>query len=265
MHDSYVYQNFDLPKVQNINNLTFIEKVFLSSLNPQINNDEYALICPKNFETLTPSQEYTQQILFELLQNQILNIAPDNTTKELLQMNYIINIPFEQHFLLKNILCLNTTEIIYEQMDIIELWEEIASYEIIEYLESWILPKFNITVLTEKKALINKFKHLLQYYSQGQIYSIIYSSAKYAQTLIDKEPFLDTENIRNIIIGCTFKHANNALKNDWFVSTFNKPYSIDQSQLSNHFFNKILKAKDYTQITIKQFFTQKYSQIERYG
>jgi len=120
----------------------------------------------------------------------------------------------------------------------LQLWRKIALNECLQYLENS-LAEHNLSLTVgEKTTLV--INSLLEDYSVGQIFNMIWRSAKDAAAfLVRKE--VTKQHAANTVVGAIQRYGENAKVQGWEVKSYRRPFNCPQSMISQVFFDSVLK------------------------
>ncbi len=121
------------------------------------------------------------------------------------------------------------------------LWRMINKYEAIEYFLYQLDDRgFNPKIGDKTHAV---FENLLNHYSIGQIFNLIWQSAK---DVIDYAHRNNTPKyvVANLFINFLQNRSDRSIANKWQIKASRRDFKCPQSTISSTFFNKILKIGD---------------------
>ncbi|XVN40449.1 MAG: hypothetical protein RCO49_06455 [Rickettsia endosymbiont of Argas persicus] len=124
--------------------------------------------------------------------------------------------------------------------DIAEMWQQITSYECIEYFKH-LLNKRNFTLnepIGEKT--MNTFINLLKNFSVGQIFSLSWQAVSHTNDYISAEK-INYLHGRNMFIGSIQRKADKAIAENWTVKNARRDFGLPQTIISSIFFNTFLE------------------------
>ncbi len=117
------------------------------------------------------------------------------------------------------------------------LWKKIVLDEACELLEF----QMNDSgfKLTQGEMVNEIFSELMEEYSLGQIYHLIYSSVNSACKFYSKKG--NRSYAANTVIHNCRNSGVRYKSNDWTLKPYNRPYTCKQSELSKYYFDSVLK------------------------
>ena len=231
-------------------NLSVSSKIFLSALLHAGLNDEATEISGEKIieEKLAPTNEFDQIILDHLLSENIILIDPmspidafsvDNFPNEyyIFKVNYLINVETDS----KGIGYLeypDRNNIIKYKEECLRIWKQIALYECLEYLIKQMKEaRFEFNPQKKTKLVIN---HLIEEYSIGQIWNLIYGSVNNAAAWYQKSN-VSKKHAANSVITTLNNRGDRAKSENWKLNSYHRSYDNKLSQLSMVFFDSILQ------------------------
>lgn len=250
----------------NYNKINDIDKIYLAAI---IRGIEYNEIATNNiiFETLDssinkigPTYGFEMEILRRLFKNSIISININsevsaftgnlvdgdfgekyyiNKVKYNLNINYMSNIVNPNI----NITKTNINEIYF-------LAREIILEECYEYL-IYQMEKVKFT-FTPGKTTKEVFEDLLDKFSLGQVYSIIYNSITNATRYYQEGKVTKKQAANSVITRCR-SYGERVIANNWDLKVYSRPYECRQSLISELLFNRIIKIGDEYFSTILSF------------
>ena len=122
--------------------------------------------------------------------------------------------------------------------DAYNLWKDIAINECIEYL-IYQIKQINFEFNPADKTY-NIIELMLENFSVSQIYNIIDKSVKNASKFY-LEKKVSKQHAANSIIGGCERYANRAIVEKWDLTRYRRNYDLPQSEISEFFFNKVIK------------------------
>jgi hypothetical protein len=233
-----------------------LHKIYLGTLARTGLSENLKYIMPVNTfsEKLTPSSNFDKEIVDGLYYSHVIEISPHSSldcftdvTKEgnfkfyPMKVHWHINLFYNEtteQFVSKII---NYEELIYDRDLLLELWKKIALLECLEYLD-YQLDVVNLQYDTGEKTDI-VFAELLNNFSTGQIYGIIWHGVTHAVRFL-KEKHPPAQNAAKAVITNCQRYGEKALIEKWNVKTFSRTKDLPQSTFSKYLFNRILKIGD---------------------
>lgn len=238
--------------------MTFEQKVYLGAFLREGIDEDYSCIKPiKTFATpIAPTSLLEDEIIDELRNRKIIKIHPNT------DVNSFDNIDVEKGiaYFNKNSVWwqLNVKSLDKSKVPLVDsiinpyfefdyheaflLWRKIALHESIEYLKYNIERLFDIDYNVGEKT-ISVINDLLNHYSVGQIYYIIYSSTNNALRYRE-ENYIPNRQAANSIIGRMQSLGERALNNGWKLDNYGRRKDCPQSLISKFFFERILKINE---------------------
>ena len=254
-----IFETYNNSEINTIpfENLTFTNKIYLGTIIRALISEDLKYIKELELSNikLSPYDNFDFDMYRKLTKEKILLVSPFSNINAfedsdkfpsvyyISRVKYLINISKIDNSLEKTIETIINPE--YFNLDNVEeahnLWIEIAINECIEYLMYRIYKvkfKFN-----PAKKTYSLFKLLLNNFSVSQIYNIIFRSV--SNTSKDYlERGISKEHAANCIIGACERYANKVLMKGWNIEPFRRNYDLPQSEISEFFFNKVIKIGD---------------------
>lgn len=241
----------------NISDISFRNKVYLSSLLRICLSEDLSTIYPLENYKLSPSIDFNNEIIRTLYNDNIIKVHPLYSSLDSFTSNDERNYPevfkmYKVHYFL-NVTCNNSNEqtineLLYKNYfteDDIEdaylLWKKIALEECLEYL-LFNMDKVKFEFSPGKKTIL-LFDSLLNNFSVSEIYSIIYSGISSASRYY-LEGNVSKKRAANSVISRCQTIADKMILGDWNAHQYKRPYSLPQSAISEFFFNKVLEIGD---------------------
>lgn len=241
-----------VPRIKE-DSLDLKSKLYLSTVLRECLNEEGDRI--ENFvnkiNLISPYRDFTDEILNYLINNSLIIPSLDNDLNNIIKnddMNYYIykvkyrlNIePIDHDYqkLIHRLIYPKTDVFLVDETFCYEIWKKIAFYEAMQYLifkmES-VRYDFNPGVKT-----ITVFENLVEKFSVGQIYNIIYraianSTEQYQSGKISKI------HAQNMVISSCEGQGERAIANNWNLTNYSRVKDLPQSQISKIFFDSILQ------------------------
>jgi hypothetical protein len=253
IYDTYNIDRYNKIKLKDI---SFKQRIYLGALLRLALTEDMKLIKPLDCieGKLAPTKQYTKEILRELSSNKVILINPNSDIAAfpessedaefpdvyyINKVSYVLNIDFgeetEEH--IEKII--NPSEISNdEKEEALEIWEEIALQECLEYLY-YQMDKVKFDFTAGEKT-IGVFRDLLKNFSVSQIYGIIYKSIANA-TKYFQETNITKKQAANSVIGNCQKYGERAIIEQWELAKYRRTYELPQSMISEFFFNRITK------------------------
>lgn len=239
-----------------INELSLKDRVYIATLLRGLEWDEdndkiniYPL--QSSDKKLAPTISREIEILRELSSKGIISVKSDSKldafTGNLIEgtygekyyisrVKYSINVKYSSELLNPNIdlECEDTDEIH-------SLIRQILLDECYEYLKNQ-MHRVNFD-FNPGKTTEEVFNELLNKFSIGQIYSIIYNSITNASRYYLEGNVYKTQAANSVITRCR-AYAERIIANEWDIKPFSRPRDCEQSLISALFFNRILSVGD---------------------
>jgi hypothetical protein len=217
-------------------------------------NLEYIIPLDSFSEKFTPSSEFDEEVVKKLRCSNVIKIHPysnpncfTNVTEEgnfrfyLKKVYWHINLYYTdstEQFFSKLI---NYEEPIEDKDLLLQLWRKISLLECLEYLD-YQLELVGLSYDTGDKTKM-VFEELLNNFSAGQIYGIIWSSVTHA-VRFHREKHPPAQNAAKAVITNCQRYGEKALIEKWNVKTFSRIKELPQSSFSKYLFNRVLKIGD---------------------
>jgi hypothetical protein len=233
--------------------LPFRTKIYLGSVCRELLSEDLheirANIDAKNL--IAPSEKLLEIVYDDLISNRAISVSPRSLIDAFPQNNsfpstfytykvmYNLNLPLppNKKDLIDKILNPKYYSNEFSE-DAYNLWKEIAVEECIEYL----LYQLNLVGFQSFKPgektniMINT---LLETFSVGQVYGIIYKSVANASKMYLEKNMPKAQAANSVIGGCQ-RLGENARINNWDMTQYSRIKELPQSVLSEFFFNKLL-------------------------
>lgn len=248
----------DVGKVKS-DNLSVTSKVFLSAILRAGLNDEATKISGEKImeNKLSPTQDFDQIILKHLLSENVILVDPmspldafpsNNFPNEyyIFKVNYLLNVDIDPAEL-GTLEYLNRLDIIKNKDECLGIWKQIALYECLEYLVSQMNEaKFTFNPQEKTRITIN---HLIEQYSIGQIWNLIYGSVNNAAAWYQKSN-VTKKHAANSVITTLNNRGDRAQAEHWNLKPYHRSYDNKLSQISMVFFYGILQigTKGYEEV-----------------
>lgn len=244
------YTTTDIDKVK-YENLSASSKIFLSALLHAGLNEEADKISGPNIveNKLSPTKEFDQIILDHLLSRDIILIDPMSPIDAfpidafpdkyyVFKVNYLVNIETGSKGL-GYLEYPDRTDIIQQHKEeCLGMWRQIALYECLEYLvEQMNEAKFDFNPKDKTRLVIN---HLIEDYSIGQIWNLIYGSVNNAAAWYQKSN-VTKKHAANSVVTTLNNRGDRAKAENWKLNPYHRSYNNKLSQLSMVFFDSILQ------------------------
>lgn len=250
----------------NLDELNFREKIYVAIVcSKLLKEDMYHFIPFCEYEgKLTPDINMDYDIFRELFKKKVLRVSPISSIsafkdyEEFPNVFYIdkvtfyLNIEYQSSKSETFEKVLNVNYTFKKNFDeIINLWREIGVAECKEYL-LYVLNKVGFDFSPGEKTQ-KVFEMLLNDFSVSQIFGIIKRQVDSVSSLF-LEKGLNRKHAANMVIGNCERFAERAKSEGWSLTQYNRPYELQQSDLSFFFFYNVLKIGDKGfRMSIKEF------------
>lgn len=241
-----------------LNELTFIDKIYLGALLREGISEDYDYIRPiEHFiNPLTPTYEFLKEVIDRLKEINAIVIHP-NTDSEFIEIvdyengsfrYYPYKVKWGLNVKSDGFSKVSLIELIINPLDLeqsnydeaIQLWRKIALYESIEYfiysVENILGIDYEIGDRT--KTVLND---LINDYSVAQIYGILYKATNNALRF-QAEKGVTSKHASNTIIGNAQSFGERAKINNWVLQKYNRIKDCPESALSKFFFERVIKV-----------------------
>ncbi|TPG68921.1 hypothetical protein EEL31_10530 [Brevibacillus laterosporus] len=253
-----IAQVYDLNKLnpKKIKELTLRDRLFLSSLirSRMDENFNYIQKLYKHETEVSPSNEYTLEMVRSLISNSLLKVHPSSTidcfedkedfpqTFFTFYVNYHINVELihkDKKRTMEFLTYPSPDSFLIDKEFCYEMWREIALEECKQYLTySLMKVGFELSIGEKTIAVLN---YLLDNFSTGQIYSIIYSSINGAVRFYH-EKRVNKKHAANSVITNMQRNGEKAITDaNWVIRNYSRIPELPQSALSEVFYNQILQ------------------------
>lgn len=240
-----------------IEKATLFEKICLGALLRNCLDEDLITIHPfSNFlNPYAPFDKFENDIIFNLERKGFIKVDLNNSineysiyylnenecqvTSNFQNLYYKINFESEDQSLIDVINSLINPEVDLSIDESLEIWRLIGLNEIYEYMNITCNNLFNIDFHNGPKTEL-VFKDLLNKFSVGQIFNIIYSRSNYALR-IQVEKGIYSRHAANTIIPLVSSYSEKAINGNWTLNNYNRPKNNKESMLSDFFFGRILK------------------------
>ncbi|WP_294831529.1 hypothetical protein [uncultured Lactobacillus sp.] len=230
--------------------LSVSSKIYLSALLHAGLNDEASKISGEKIieEKLSPTYEFDRIILEHLLSENIILVDPMSPIEAfsvndssiayyIFKVNYLINVEDDSEGI-DNLEYPDRINIIQYKEECLAMWKQIALYECLEYLvEQMREARFEFNPQKKTKLVIN---HLIEEYSIGQIWNLIYGSVNHAAAWYQKSN-VSKKHAANSVITILNNRGDRAKAENWKLNPYHRSYDNKLSQLSMVFFDSILQ------------------------
>ena len=238
-------------------NLSFNLRVFLGALvRTAVKEDLYNVI-PYEATTkiLAPTTALTAEIYRCLSNKRVILVDPssplecfDIESKDFPNTYYMFKVKYTLNLLYptnKNDLFLSiiSPQFYSKSMadEALKLWRKIAVQECIEYLlEQLNAVRFGFSPGEKTEAIFNT---LLDDFSVSQIYAIIWSCVAYASRDYQERRMSRSQAANSVVSRCQ-KYGEKAKLSNWEIKRFARLRDRPQSELSQYFFNQVVKIGD---------------------
>ena len=240
-----------------ISTLSFDLRVFLGALvRTAVKEDLYNVIpYEDSTKILAPTTELNAEIYRSLSRNRIILVDPssplecfDIKSKDFPNVYYMFKVKYTLNLLYptnKNDLFLSiiSPQFYSKSMadDALKMWRKIAVQECIEYLIYQLdAVRFEFSPGEKTEAIFNT---LLDNFSVSQIYAIIWSCVAYASRDYQERRMSRSQAANSVVSRCQ-KYGEKAKLSSWELKRFARLRDLPQSELSQYFFNQVVKIGD---------------------
>lgn len=234
-----------------IDGLTLKDRVYLGALlRTSLSEDTKNIKSMYNIEfKLSPSINYNLKILRHLTDKKIINVSPESNleyveinedksiTYNLLGVDYNINLDIYSDYSLNILNLMNPKNIEFDKHESLELWREIALEEVLEIF-NYEMKKTKFNFNPGEKTII-VFNELLNNYSVGQIYNIIWRQIANV-TKWYQEGKITKIHAANSVIGRCQTSGERAINEKWDIKNYGRTNKCKQSMISEILFDGVL-------------------------
>ena len=251
VEDRYIYR-----ERKELNELTIKDRIYLAALLRGIETEELdnrVIFMPLNSSNKNIAPTYAREIemLIHLASKGILSAHASSELSafsgDLIEGNYA-----EKYYVSKVKYTLNleyiseltNPKIEVSDENLAELYDiarEISfdeCYEYLNYQMDKVKFEFNPGKTTEEV-----FNELLDTFSIGQIYCVIYTAITQATRYYQESKVSKKQAVNSVITRCR-GYAERAIANEWCLKNYSRPYDCKQSEISMLFFNRIVGLGD---------------------
>jgi len=235
--------------------LPFRTKVYLGAICRELLSENLHEIMPQieAQNPITPTDKFLKIVYNDLTNNKVITVSTRSsieafseekddifpntyyTCKVMYNLNLLL--PTEKQDLIYQILNPQYYSNCFSE-EVYTLWKEIAVEECIEYL-LYQLETVGFCDFSPGDKTYIAFNTLLENFSVGQIYGIIYKSVANASKLYLEKSMPKNQAANSVIGGCQ-RLGENAVLNGWDMSQYSRIKQLPQSVLSEFFFNKVI-------------------------
>lgn len=253
---NFIYEQYeeDLQEQYIFEELTVQERLYAAALLRTCLSEDMTIIksLRQTSSRLAPTVEYTYKIIKELRAKRIIAFSPDadydSVTIEnnrisayyIDRMSWHLNVCSEymsEDEILKELTY--PTNFDMEIENVCELWQEVAFYEALEYLEARLTEyKLPTDVLGEKT--FSAIQMALRFYSTSQVFNIIWSAAKSAAAYYQKERITKNQAVTSIA-GAITRHVERSIADRWDIRGYDRNYNQPQTPISSILYDKMLR------------------------
>jgi hypothetical protein len=240
-----------------LENLSFIDKVYLGALLREGMSEDYEYIRPAEtfINPLAPTREFVLEIIKHLEKIDAIVIHPDTGHNTIVINDYengnysyypykvmwSLNVKSAGHSKAALVeIIINPIGLDNSQFnEALELWKGIALYESIEYFRDSVenILGIDYEIGDKTKTILSD---LVSYYSVSQIYGILYKATNNALRF-QAEKGVSMKHASNTIIGNAQSYGDRAKINKWDLQKYNRIKNCPESALSKFFFDRIIK------------------------
>lgn len=200
---------------------------------------------------LSPTDEFDKEIMDHLISKRLIIVDPESPLRAFPDknfphtyytygVNYLINVEVPEQCK-GNLSVLRypmREEIINCKRECLGIWKRIALYECLEYLsEQMKEAKFDFNPKEKTRLVLN---HLIEIYSIGEIWNLIYGSVNKAAAWYQKSS-VSKRHAANSVITTLDNRGARAKNEHWKLNPYHRSYNCELSQVSMIFFDSILK------------------------
>ncbi len=246
---------FETKEKVNIDSFSYYEKVYVGAFLREGISEDFNYIKPlSNFlNPYAPTKDLTNAIVDLLFKRNIIVVSPSSDPSFFTDFNleekkcnfytynveWLLNVYKQGITKVPLIESLVTPKDIFAPEESLVMWRRIALHESIEYLQYSVNNVLGVEYAIGEKT-ISVMKDLLNDFSVGQIYSIIYRCTNNALRF-QVENRVSRQHAANTIIGNAQSFAERAKINKWNITNFKRYKECPESALSKFFFEKVLK------------------------
>lgn len=251
---SIVYDVFNIENSRKvlIDDLNFKDRVYLGALlRTFLDEDAKKILSFKSDQfKFSPNFNYSIKILRYLVNKQIIIACPesgleyfelnsdDSITYSLNEVNYNLNLDIHDNYEEVIFMLMNPEAEEYDKVDAVDLWKEIALEELLEILV-YEMKKTRFDFNPGDKTIL-VFNDLLEKFSVGQIYSIIWKQIANASKWYQEGGVSKRYAANSVITNCQ-SFAERAINQGWELNNYYRPADCKQSMLSKFYFDRVLK------------------------
>lgn len=255
-----IYQEYHEDNWEKINetDLGLKERLYLAVvIRASLSEDTSHLQALENkLDMIAPTKGFTKEIVATLYEQDILvphinsNLNAFNISEEeeisyyIYRVNYRINIkPMDNDYdeMLKRLMYPNSNLFENDKVFCLSMWRKIALEECLEYL-LYRMNKVGYSFNPGEKT-IKVLEHLLENFSVGQIYNIIYRAIAYSTTRY-QEGGISKSHAQNLVISSCEKQGERAIAEKWNLKPYDRIKDLPQTLVSEIFFTSILKISE---------------------
>ncbi|MHA6250750.1 hypothetical protein [Oceanobacillus sp. CAU 1775] len=252
-----IAETYDLSSLKKVDekNLTLEDKLYLSVLirSCMDENLNYILPVKQASEKLTPTSEFTTELIKTLTGRDLIAPHPDSSLRAfpddedfpfgyyIYEVIYTLNIePHDGSYfnMVQRLLYPSQEEFEEDKEFCFQMWKKIAVNESLEYL-SYSMEKVGFN---EKKGAktIKVLERLLEYFSVAQIYSIIYKSIANSTKLYQEGKLYKNHASNTVITSCE-SFGERAIAEGWNLTKYRRDFNLPETVISKVLFTSILK------------------------
>lgn len=238
-----------------IEDLEFKDKVYIGALLRTTLSEDMKKIksIEKSEFKLSPNNDYSFRIIKYLINKNIIVACPESNLNYFIlnddgsikystnKVDYNLNINIDGTYKESIFTLINAENFKYRDSEALELWKEIALEEVLEILNyEMVRTKFNFNP-GEKTILV--FKDLLENFSVGQVYGIIWRQVANASKWYQQGGANKKHAANSVITNCQ-SFGERALNEGWDLTNYYRPKECKQSMLSKFYFDRVLGIGD---------------------
>jgi len=246
-----------------IDDLSYEHRIYLGALLRAGLSENMEYIIPLNDfkEPLSPRDDYTNEIINDLFEAEIIKIHPQSPESAFVEINEDLSSRFYTHqvywhfnvssensdrdSLISRLMNPLDDDYIFS-IDNFEAWKRVALEECLEYLE-FRLKKVDLTIKIGRKT-IETFNDLLNHYSVSQIYYIIYRAIgralQFREEKRNERVRITDDHTANLVVFHCRDYGERASANQWDIANWSHDENCPQSILSKFLYNRVLKVGD---------------------
>lgn len=255
--ESLVYEIFNLKNRNKIRieGLNFKGKVYLGALLRTTLSEDTKKIISLGTTKLkfSPNDDYSTRILQYLINKEIIVPCPESNLNYFIlnedesisyyiyKVDYNLNLDIYDAYMDNVFALMNPESVGYNKDEALRLWKEIALEEVLEIFD-YEMKKTRFGFNPGEKTIL-VFKDLLDNFSVGQVYSIIWRQVANASKWYQEGGISKRHAANSVITNCQ-SFGERALNERWQLSNYSRPKECKQSMLSKFYFDRVLEIGD---------------------